>query len=144
MVIVVLLRMLVDVSCETPGICENWYSSGWATDEAMVSGLAPGRLAETWMVGKSICGNGATGSIGKATMPINRIPAINSEVAIGRLMNGSEIFTARTVLNSEAPPAPSLRALGSQPAERAHSHGTPGRMPPRNEARLPPVRSDSP
>ena len=30
----------------------------------MVSGLAPGRVAETWMVGKSTCGSGATGSSG--------------------------------------------------------------------------------
>jgi hypothetical protein len=32
--------------------------------KAMVSGLAPGRLAEIWMVGKSTCGSGATGSSG--------------------------------------------------------------------------------
>src|SRR3954469_17944414 len=44
---------LVDVIWLRPAISENWRSSGWATLEAMVSGLAPGRLAETWMVGKS-------------------------------------------------------------------------------------------
>ncbi len=55
---------LVDVICETPGICANCVSSGWATEEAMVSGLAPGSLAETWMVGKSTCGSGATGNSG--------------------------------------------------------------------------------
>jgi hypothetical protein len=38
----------------------------------MVSGLAPGRLAETWMVGKSTCGSGATGSLGYTTTPTNR------------------------------------------------------------------------
>ena len=31
--------------------------------EAMVSGLAPGRLALTWMVGKSTCGSAATGRL---------------------------------------------------------------------------------
>ena len=55
---------LVDVICATPGICANCRSSGCATDEAMVSGLPPGSEAETWMVGKSTCGSGATGSRG--------------------------------------------------------------------------------
>ncbi len=35
-----------------------------ATLEAIVSGLAPGRVAVTWMVGKSTCGSAATGSSG--------------------------------------------------------------------------------
>ena len=47
-----------------PGICANCRSSGCATDEAIVSGLPPGRLAVIWMVGKSTCGSGATGSSG--------------------------------------------------------------------------------
>ena len=55
---------LVEVIWVMPGICANCRSSGCATEEAMVSGLAPGRLAETWMVGKSTCGSGATGSSG--------------------------------------------------------------------------------
>jgi hypothetical protein len=55
---------LVEVNCETPGICANCVSSGCATAEAMVSGLAPGRLADTVMVGKSTCGNAATGRRG--------------------------------------------------------------------------------
>ena len=40
----------------------NCCSSGVATDEAMVSGLAPGRLAVTLIVGKSTFGSAATGS----------------------------------------------------------------------------------
>ena len=40
---------------------ENWPSSGVATVAAMVSGEAPGRLAETEMVGKSTFGNSETG-----------------------------------------------------------------------------------
>ncbi len=47
-----------------PGIWANCRSSGWATEVAMVSGLPPGKLAVTWMVGKSTCGSGATGSSG--------------------------------------------------------------------------------
>ena len=55
---------LTEVSWATPGICANCRSSGCATEDAIVSGLAPGRLALTWMVGKSTRGSGATGSIG--------------------------------------------------------------------------------
>ena len=40
---------------------ENCDSSGVATALAMVSGSAPGRLAETLMVGKSTAGNSLTG-----------------------------------------------------------------------------------
>ena len=40
----------------------NCRSSGVATADAIVSGLAPGRLADTEMVGKSTCGSGDTGS----------------------------------------------------------------------------------
>jgi hypothetical protein len=34
-----------------PGIWPNWRSSGVVTAEAMVSGLAPGRVVATTMVG---------------------------------------------------------------------------------------------
>ena len=45
-----------------------------ATDEAMVSGLAPGRVAETWIVGKSTCGRGATGRNGISREPHEQDP----------------------------------------------------------------------
>jgi hypothetical protein len=45
-----------------PGMVENSFSRGVATDEAMVSGLAPGRLALTEMEGKSTAGRSLTGS----------------------------------------------------------------------------------
>src|SRR5579859_1002693 len=48
--------MLVDVIWSMPLMVENWFSNGDATDEAMVSGSAPGRLANTEMVGKSTLG----------------------------------------------------------------------------------------
>ena len=57
-------RVLIEVSWLTPGICANWVSRGCATADAIVSGLAPGSWADTWMVGKSTWGSGATGSIG--------------------------------------------------------------------------------
>ncbi len=54
--------VLDEVSSVTPAIWENCRSSGVATLEAMVSGLAPGRLALTCRVGKSTCGRAETGN----------------------------------------------------------------------------------
>ena len=84
--------VLVEVICVTPAICPNWRSSGWATADAMVSGLAPGSDAETLMVGKSTCGSGATGRSGHAASPSSAIAIISSEVATGRRMKGAEMF----------------------------------------------------
>ena len=83
-VIAVAPSALVDVICETPGICAICRSSGWATEVAIVSGEAPGSEAETAMVGKSTCGRGATGSDGKATRPTRSTATMRSVVAIGR------------------------------------------------------------
>ena len=47
MVIDVAPSALKDVICVTPAICPIWRSSGVATDEAMVSGLAPASVAVT-------------------------------------------------------------------------------------------------
>jgi hypothetical protein len=47
----VLPWVLVEVMLSTPGMVENSFSRGVATEEAIVSGLAPGRLALTEMVG---------------------------------------------------------------------------------------------
>src|SRR6185295_1330503 len=46
----------------TSAMVENRFSSTEATEEAMVSGLAPGSDAVTLMVGKSTRGTAATGS----------------------------------------------------------------------------------
>ena len=51
-----------DVIESMPAIVENCFSSGVATAEAIVSGLAPGSCACTWIVGKSTFGNAFTGS----------------------------------------------------------------------------------
>jgi hypothetical protein len=73
-----------------PAMRPNWRSSGVATAEAMVSGLAPGRPAPTEMVGRSTCGNGATGRNRKAVAPDSKIATVISDVATGRRMNGAE------------------------------------------------------
>src|ERR1700677_3193564 len=72
----------------------NCLSSGVATDDAMVSGLAPGRAADTEMVGKSTWGSGDTGNSRNATAPARATAAVSSVVAMGRRINGSEIFMA--------------------------------------------------
>src|SRR6185312_2219474 len=84
-----------DVMLSMPAIVENCFSSGVATAEAIVSGLAPGRLAPTVIVGKSTVGRSLTGRRWYAVMPKNRTPAITSTVVTGRRMNSSEKFIAR-------------------------------------------------
>src|ERR1044071_8660259 len=68
----------------------NWRSSGVATDDAMISGLAPGKFACTEIVGKSICGSGETGNNLKAPPPASAIAAVSSTVATGLCINGDE------------------------------------------------------
>ncbi len=51
-----------EVISETPAMRPKRRSSGVATDDAMVSGLPPGKFALTLMVGKSTRGSGATAS----------------------------------------------------------------------------------
>src|ERR1051326_4646751 len=51
-------RLLDDVISVTEAMRENCRSSGVATEDAIVSGLAPGRPAWTEIVGKSTCGRG--------------------------------------------------------------------------------------
>lgn len=75
-----------------PAMRPNCRSSGEATAEAIVSGLAPGRLAETWMTGNSTCGSGATGRNLKANMPDSSNAAVSSDVPTGRLINGADMF----------------------------------------------------
>ncbi|MNY22343.1 hypothetical protein D3C86_1559460 [compost metagenome] len=54
--------VLVEFMASRPCRAANWRSRGVATDEAMVSGLAPGRLAVTVIVGKSMLGRSLTGN----------------------------------------------------------------------------------
>ena len=85
------LLELIDV---TPAIVENCFSSGSATEAAMVSGLAPGSPALTWIVGKSTFGRSLTGRPWYAIPPNTRIPRMTSVVITGRLMKTSDAFMA--------------------------------------------------
>ena len=92
-VIWVVPSTLAEVICARPGsIWPNSVSSGVATVEAMVSGLAPGYWRSPSASGTRTFGSGATGSSGKATRPASKIAAVSSDVAIGRRMNGVEML----------------------------------------------------
>ena len=58
----VLPWLLVELIDCRPAIVANCFSRGSATEDATVSGLAPGSVALTWMVGKSTVGRSDTGS----------------------------------------------------------------------------------
>src|SRR6476661_2687009 len=73
----------VELMLSRPAIVENWRSRGVATEEAIVSGEAPGSDAETWIVGKSTLGRSETGSSRYAMIPKMRIPAMTSVVVTG-------------------------------------------------------------
>src|SRR6266566_1204187 len=68
--------VLDDVMASSPAIVENCFSRGVATAAAIVCGLAPGRPAETVIVGKSTFGRSLTGSNRYAIIPNMRMPKI--------------------------------------------------------------------
>src|SRR5258708_30540569 len=82
---------LEDVMLSMPAIVENCFSRGVATAAAIVSGLAPGRLALTCTVGKSTEGRSLTGNLLYETAPKNRMPIMTSAVMTGRRMNSAVI-----------------------------------------------------
>src|ERR1700721_4097551 len=82
-------RKLEEVISVMPAIRPNWRSNGVATDEAMISGLAPGSEAATEIVGKSTCGSGETGRKLNATAPASATATVNKVVATGRRINGA-------------------------------------------------------
>src|SRR5512146_2839726 len=91
-----------DVMLSRPAIVENWRSSGVATAEAMVSGLAPGSAAFTRTVGKSTFGRSLTGSIRYAMIPNRRMADMTSVVMTGLFMKGSAIFISfKQALNNK-------------------------------------------
>ena len=88
-----------------PAMVENWFSSGVATPDAIVSGSAPGREADTTMVGKSTAGSSLTGSEEYPNRPKITNPAMSRMVMTGRRMKVSEIFIARRRPYGRAPPS---------------------------------------
>src|SRR5207248_7759661 len=86
--------VLCEVISVTSAITPRWRSSGVATVVAIVSGLAPGICANTEIVGKSICGSGATGNLKNAKRPARARPIVSSVVATGRSINGLDRLTS--------------------------------------------------
>ena len=77
---------------EMPAIVESCRSMTPATDDAMVSALAPGKVAVTAMVGKSTRGRADTGSRRKPKMPNAMIDAVINVV----MTDGSKFQTRST------------------------------------------------
>src|SRR4051794_40590103 len=86
-----------------PAIRPNRRSKGVATEDAIVSGLAPGKPPVTEIVGKSTRGSGETGRRKYAAIPAIRMAAASSEVAIGRRMKGAEKFIVRAPTQASGP-----------------------------------------
>src|SRR5213080_2411054 len=80
---------------EMPAMVESWRSMMPATDAAMVSALAPGKVAVTAMVGKSTLGSAETGNRRKPNTPNAMIDAVMSVVITGRRMQSSESVIAQ-------------------------------------------------
>src|SRR5271157_6513857 len=91
-VICVFPNALTEFMESTPAMVENWRSRGVATAEAIVSGLAPGRLAVTSIVGKSTFGKSLTGRRRYPMYPNRRIANMTRAVMIGRRIKISAIF----------------------------------------------------
>src|SRR5207244_9776110 len=80
---------------EMPATFDSWRSMMPATDAAMVSALAPGKVAVTAMVGKSTLGSADTGNRRKPNTPKAIIDAVISVVITGRRMQSSESVIAQ-------------------------------------------------
>src|SRR5438874_13430739 len=107
--------VLCEVISVTSAITPRWRSSGVATVVAIVSGLAPGICANTEIVGKSICGSGATGNLKNAKRPARARPIVSSVVATGRSINGLDRLTSGS----------SHRALGIEGGPETLPHRSP-------------------
>src|SRR5271167_2286662 len=83
---------LEEVISVTPAMRVNCFSSGVAIEAAITSGLPPGRLALTLIVGKSIWGSGDTGNWVYASAPPIVMAIVSSVVAMGLSMKGDEML----------------------------------------------------
>src|SRR4051812_41466185 len=124
-------RLLEDVISASPAMRPKRRSSGVATADAMVSGLAPGSDALTWIVGKSTCGKGATGKWKYASSPASKSAAASRLVATGRWMNGAEMFMASGSSERRA----RALAAGKAAAEAVHVQVNHGRRVEREHLR---------
>ena len=110
-----------EVSSFTPAIVPSARSKGVATVAAMVSGLAPGKLACTEMVGNSTWGKGATGNWKYANTPAKARPKVSKVVATGRATKGAEKWGAPSAQASRtrvmtAPVANAAQKTSKSPA----------------------------
>ena len=112
-------RKLVLVISLTPAMRPNCRSSGVATADAIVSGLAPGSDADTEIVGKSTCGSGETGRKRYATAPAKPTAIVSSVVATGRWMKGEE----RLIFASSLSPVPRGASCSLSPVLRGEGWG---------------------
>src|SRR6267154_5398949 len=108
---------------EMPAIVDSWRSMMPATEAAMVSALAPGKVAVTAMVGKSTLGSADTGNRRKPNTPKAMIDAVISVVITGRRMQSSESVIGY---------APALGARGStrDPSDNSSCPSTTTLSPP--------------
>jgi len=83
---------LDDVISVIPAMRLSCRSRGVATDDAMISALAPGKDALMLIVGKSTCGRGDAGSTVYAIAPAMPMAMVSRIVATGLRMNGSEML----------------------------------------------------
>src|ERR1019366_8365793 len=83
---------LDDVIESIPATVANWRSSGVATADGMVSGLAPGKEALTCRVGKSTLGRSLTGNARYPAIPNSTMAIMTNAVITGRLMKISVMF----------------------------------------------------
>src|SRR5215470_137933 len=79
---------------EMPAMVESWRSMMPATEAAIVSALAPGKVAVTAMVGKSTLGNADTGSRRNPNTPNAMMVAVISVVITGRRIQSSDSVIA--------------------------------------------------
>ena len=95
---------------EMPAMVDSWRSMMPATEAAMVSALAPGKVAVTLMVGKSTRGSADTGSRRKPNTPNAMIDAVISVVITGLRIHSSESVIAYA-------PALRVRASTREPSD---------------------------
>src|SRR5258708_16702282 len=88
---------LVETIESMPAMVANCCSKGVATAEAIVSGVAPGKLALTTIVGKSTLGRSLTGSNRYAITPKTHKATVTNVVMMGLRMQSSGKFMAALV-----------------------------------------------